>query len=100
MSQLVNFGIFKKSVQSLSTSDITSLVENRIYSNPIFSSASQNQIRLHLEKDSNIITIDINSIKLFSSDEGTSIILHEIGHALSPELKNMEGEYNADNYAC
>jgi hypothetical protein len=37
---------------------------------------------------------------LFSSDEGTAIILHEIGHALNPELKNMEGEYTADNYAC
>ncbi len=100
MSQLANFGIFKKLIQSLSTNDINSLVENRIYFNPIFSPASQNQIRLNLEEGSNIITIDLNSIKLFSSDEGTAIILHEIGHALSPELKNMDGEYNADNYAC
>lgn len=99
MSQLANFGVYKKLIQSLSVNDITSLVENKIYFNPIFSPASQNKLKLDLEKGSNIITIDLNTIKLFSSDEGTAIILHEIGHALNPKLKNMEGEYAADNYA-
>jgi hypothetical protein len=47
-----------------------------------------------------ISSIDINTIKLFSLEEGTAIILHEIGHALNPDLKGMEGEYAADDYAC
>ncbi len=99
MSQLASFGIYKKLILSLSINDITTLVDNRIYFNPIFSPASQNKLNLDLERGANIITIDLNTIKLFSSDEGTAIILHEIGHALNPDLKNIEGEYTADNYA-
>jgi hypothetical protein len=99
MGQLANFGIYKKLIISLYINDINTLVDNRIYFNPIFSPDSQNKLNLNLERGANIITIDLNTIKLFSSDEGTAIILHEIGHALNPELKNIEGEYAADNYA-
>ena len=99
LNQLASFGIYKKLFLLLSINDITTLVENRIYFNPIFSPASQSKLKLDLERGANIITIDLNTIKLFSSDEGTAIILHEIGHALNPELRNMEGEYAADNYA-
>lgn len=35
---------------------------------------------------------------MFTSGEETSIILHEIGHALNPNLKGIEGEFMADNY--
>jgi len=100
ISELANMGVYKKLILSLSANDMTSLVDNEIYFNPIFSPASQNTLKLNLKKGSNIITIDLNTIKLFSSDEGTAIILHEIGHALKPELKNIEGEFAADNYAC
>lgn len=100
ISQLVNMGIYKKLILSLSVNDIKALVDNKIYFNPVFSPASQNKLKLDLENGCNIITIDINTIKLFSSDEGTAIILHEIGHALNPELKNLNGEYAADDYAC
>lgn len=100
ISQLANMGVYKKLILSLSVDDMSALVDNRIYFNPIFSPASQNKLRLDLETGSNIITIDLNTIKLFSSDEGTAIILHEIGHALNPDLKNMDGENAADDYAC
>lgn len=100
ISQLANMGIYRKLILSLSIDDMTALVIHKIYFNPIFSPASQNKLKLDLEKGSNIITIDLNTIKLFSSDEGTAIILHEIGHALNPELKNMDGENAADDYAC
>jgi len=100
ISQLANMGIYKKLILSLSLDDMTDLVENKIYFNPIFSPASQNKLKIDLGKGSNIITIDLNTLKLFSSDEGTAIILHEIGHALRPELKNMDGEYAADDYSC
>ena len=100
ISHLANLGIYKKLILSLSVSDFATLETNKIYFNPIFSPASQNKLNLDLEKGSNIITIDLNTIKLFSSEEGTAIILHEIGHALNPEIKNIEGEYAADSYAC
>lgn len=100
ISQLANLGIYKKLILSLSLSDFATLETNKIYFNPIFSPASQNKLNLDLEKGSNIITIDLNTIKLFSSEEGTAIILHEIGHALNSEIKNIEGEYAADSYAC
>ncbi len=100
ISQLAIMGIYKKLIISLSLTDLDELVKNKIYFNPIFSPASQNKLKKTLDDGSNIITIDLNTIKLFSSDEGTAIILHEIGHALNPELNNINGEYAADDYAC
>ena len=100
ISQLANMGIYKKLIQSLSIEDFNSLIEDKIYFNPIYSPASQNKLKFDLENGSNIISIDLNTIKLFSLDEGVAIILHEIGHALNPELKNIEAEYAADDYAC
>ncbi len=99
MSQLINQGVFKKLVQSLSVNDLENLVDNKIYFNPLFSPASQTELKNDLERGSKIITIDLNTFKLFNSSEGTAIILHEIGHALSPKIKGMEGEFIADGYA-
>ena len=100
ISELAKLGVYKKLILSLSKDDFNTLEASKIYFNPIFSPASQNKLNLDLEKGSNIITIDINTVKLFSSEEGTAIILHEIGHAINPDKKNIEGEYAADNYAC
>ena len=100
ISELAKLGVYKKLILSLSIDDFNTLETNKIYFNPIFSPASQNKLNLDLEKKSNIITIDINTVKLFTSEEGTAIVLHEIGHALNPDKKNIEGEYAADGYAC
>lgn len=100
ISELARLGIYKKLILSLSIDDFNALETNKIYFNPIFSPASQNKLSFGLEKGSNIITIDLNTVKLFSSEEGAAIVLHEIGHALNPDKKNIEGEYAADNYAC
>lgn len=100
ISELAKLGVYKKLILSLSIDDFNILEAYKIYFNPIFSPASQNKLNLDLEKGSNIITIDLNTIELFSSEEGTAIVLHEIGHALNPNKKNIEGEYLADNYAC
>ena len=100
ISELAKLGIYKRLILSLSIVDFNILEANKIYFNPIFSPASQNKLNLDLEKGSNIITIDLNTVKLFSSEEGTAIVLHEIGHALNPDKKNIDGEYVADSYAC
>jgi hypothetical protein len=55
--KLADLGIFKKLVLSLSADDISNLVSNKIFFNPIFSPASCNKINLGLEQGSNIITI-------------------------------------------
>jgi hypothetical protein len=99
ISQLVKIGIYRKLIESLSIEDLQTLVRNKIYFNPLFSPASQTELKYKLDIGTKIITIDINTLKLFTTEEGTAIILHEIGHALNPNLKQMEGEYMADNYA-
>ena len=100
ISELAKLGIYKRLILSLSIDDFNILEDNKIYFNPIFSPASQNKLNLDLEKGSNIITIDLNTVRLFSSEEGTAIVLHEIGHALNPDKKNIDGEYVSDSYAC
>jgi Zn-dependent protease with chaperone function len=99
ISELSNLDIYRKLVLALTESDLETLKENKIFFNPLFSPASQSDLSIDLERGSKIITVDINSLKLFTSDESVAIILHEIGHALNPELKGEDGEFAADDYA-
>lgn len=99
IKKLVDLNIYKKLIQALSEDDINILINNKIFFNPIFSPASQSDLNIDLDCGSKIITIDINTIKKFSSDEGVAIILHEIGHAVNSDKKNETGEFAADDYA-
>lgn len=47
-----------------------------------------------------LINIDHNYFTKLQPKEVIGILLHEIGHAFNPKLKNMEGEYAADEYAA
>lgn len=88
--------IFKNLVLAFTRDDIILLGERCIYFLPMFSPASQSQLKFCLPKYAHIICIDINALDLFSREEATAIILHEIGHTISPEINN---EYDADDYA-
>lgn len=97
--KLAKLNIYKKLIQALTEADINMLKENKIFFNPIFSPASQSDLNIDLERGSKIITIDINTFKKFTSEEGVAIILHEIGHAINSDKKNEVGEFAADDYA-
>jgi len=99
ISQLSNLGIYKKLILALTIRDIEELEVKNVYFNPLFSPASQTDLVINLCKGSKIITVDLNTLKLFSEDEGVAIILHEIGHALNPDKKGENGEFEADDYA-
>jgi hypothetical protein len=97
--KLAKLNIYKELIQALTEADINMLKENKIFFNPIFSPASQSDLNIDLERGSKIITIDINTLKFFTSEEGVAIILHEIGHAVNSDKKNEAGEFAADDYA-
>lgn len=47
-----------------------------------------------------LINIEGVIIKKLLPEEITAILLHEIGHALNPEVSGIEGEFIADNFAA
>lgn len=97
--ELVKLGVFKDLVISLTKEDIEVIITNQILFSPIFSPACQTTIKRMIPECSKIISIDINTMKQFTSQESVAIILHEIGHAMNPEKKGEEGEFIADDYA-
>lgn len=99
LSKLADLGIYKKLILSLEIDDLERLIAENIYFYPFFSPSSQSVLSLELFKGTTIIGIDINSLSLFTIEEGVAIILHEIGHSLNPSLKGENGEYAADDYA-
>jgi len=96
---LAEYLVVKELIYALSDTDLDQIKENSIYFNPVPSPASRSKLNQPLVQGSSIVTIDTNSTSLFSPREVVAIILHEIGHALKPQLTNMEGEYSADDYA-
>lgn len=98
-SVLVKLEIYTKLILALTGSDLEILKEKKVFFNPLFSPASQTNLSINLERGSKIITIDLNTLKLFTSYESVAIILHEIGHALNPDIKGEDGEFVADDYA-
>lgn len=99
IAKLADLGIYKELILALSLEDLTELRQNRVYLNPMFSPASLTELRVELPANSKVISIDINTLKIFTPDEGVAVILHEIGHALNPDKKGEIGEYVADDYA-
>lgn len=97
--KLCNLNVVRNLVLSLSLDDFNLFKDRNIYFYPIFSPASQSSLTINLPTGARIIGVDINVITLFSPEEGAAILLHEIGHALNPSLKGVDGEYAADDYA-
>lgn len=46
-----------------------------------------------------LIIYDIDALNVFTPDEYTAIILHEIGHSFNPEIHGEYGEFAADDFA-
>ncbi len=98
-TQLAKKGIMKLLIDSLSIEDCNLIQANAVYFFVSLSPASQLKVRVLVPIDSNLIFIDGNCFDEFSEFELTSILLHEIGHSLNPDLKSEKGEFNADDYA-
>lgn len=86
-------------INNMTDQDVEAMEKNSVYINPVPSPASQCRISQGLPAASLVITIDTNATKQFSSREMTAMILHEIGQALNPLKRGMDGEFAADDYA-
>lgn len=90
---------YKLLKDSLSDSDIDELIDEKIVFIILVSPASQDILIRDLPKGSKIICFDKNALSSFDPHQITAMLLHEIGHALSPHPKKLDGELNADAYA-
>ncbi|MES2277324.1 MAG: hypothetical protein V4592_14950 [Bacteroidota bacterium] len=98
-NRLANHFVMKELITNLSDEDVTAIEQAQIYFNPVPSPASSSRLNKSLAVGANIVTIDINCIDTFTAREIVAMIMHEIGHAFNPLLRNMPGEFAADEYA-
>jgi hypothetical protein len=91
--------VMKELITNLSDDDVTAIEQAQIYFNPVPSPASSSKLNKVLSSGSHIITIDINCTEYYTTREVVAMILHEIGHAFNPTLRNTPGEFAADYYA-
>jgi hypothetical protein len=81
---------------TLNVDDMEKLVNNSVFINVMFSPASNTFTKLSIPANSALINLDYNSLKDIPIEHSMAILLHEIGHALSP---NDQSEFIADDYA-
>ncbi len=81
---------------TLSIEDMEELVKNNVFINIMFSPGSNSFIKHSMPIDSALINLDYNSLKNIPREHSMAILLHEIGHAMSP---GDPSEFIADNYA-
>lgn len=93
---LSKFNVYPMLLRALSLQD---LVNKGIYFNVVYSPLSVTHNRITDKVPPQIISIDANSLNKFFTEEVVAMLLHEIGHAVSPNIKGEAGEYNTDDYA-
>jgi Cdc6-like AAA superfamily ATPase len=91
--------VMKELITNLSDQDVTDIEQAQIYFNPVPSPAASNRVNKDLPAGAHIVTVDINCIDHYTAREIVAMILHEIGHVFKPSLRDMEGEFAADEYA-
>lgn len=84
---------------SLSIENLQELIDNNVFISIMFSPGTHIKIKHDLPADSGLIVIDYNNLKDLPRNQIVAIIYHEIGHALTPDLKGEESEFAADDYA-
>lgn len=107
-SRMVNFksihyaqqlNIYAETGHALSLEDWQLLQQQNVYINIIFSPGVTSPIEITIPIGSQLISLDYNTLNIFQPRERLSIVLHEIGHALNPQLTGSEAEFIADDYA-
>jgi hypothetical protein len=83
----------------LSVEDWQLLQERNIYFNIVFSPGVVTPAEVDIPNGSQLINLDSNTLFKFEQRQRIAIFLHEIGHALNPNLTGREGEFIADDYA-
>jgi len=91
--------IYKELILCLNDDDFTAIDDNNIYLNVSFSPASISIIKTTIPVGSQIVTFDYNCLLKLPNEERIAVLLHEIGHAFNPTMKNSEGEFAADDFA-
>ena len=91
--------IYKLLGDTLSVEDWNELKVRNIFINVVFSPGVVSPVEKELPRDSQLINIDYNFLIKIPERERVAIILHEIGHAMNPLIKQKEGEFIADDYA-
>ncbi len=86
-------------IQTLNDEDFIAIDNNSILFNCFFSPVSITNVRFKIPVRSKLINIDINFLKRLEADERISILLHELGHAINPEVESQSSEFNADDFA-
>jgi hypothetical protein len=96
---LEGLDIYRLIANALSLDDWYFLTTNNVFISLIFSPGCNSKLNFALPQNSNLITIDYNSLKTMAKQQQVAIILHEIGHAVNPTLTGQDGELAADDYA-
>lgn len=84
---------------ALSEDDWKSLSLNNIFFNVIFSPGVNSPVERNIPSGSKLISLDVNTLIRLPVRQRIAIALHEIGHALNPNLSGRDGEFTADDYA-
>lgn len=91
--------IYAETGHALSLEDWQLLQDRNVYFNLIFSPGVTSPIEITIQARSQLISLDYNTLINFQPRERVAIVLHEIGHALNPQLTGREAEFVADDYA-
>lgn len=84
--------------KSLSDDDVLELEKLKVRFGLVIAPASQISLNVG-EGVINLICFEKHFFRHFTKEETVAVILHEIGHAVNPDLKGDEGEFRADDYA-
>jgi hypothetical protein len=100
-SYLMNNGnVYKMLFDALSLSDVQNMCDHNIFFARTLSPSCTSVLVNTPSVDSlQLIIFECDHFSLFSPQERTAILLHEIGHALNPGLEGDENEFIADNFA-
>lgn len=91
--------IYAEIGHALTLEDWQLLQQSNIFFNIVFSPGVTSPVEINIPINSQLITLDYNSLIRFEPRQRVAILLHEIGHALNPQLTGKEAEFIADDYA-
>jgi hypothetical protein len=100
LKDILTIKSFSVSHLMLTDDEIMSLIElNVVFLASPGPSAAIRLDNIHANGRITVVHFERNMILKLSTEEVIAIILHEIWHALNPDRRGIEAEYEADNFA-
>lgn len=97
---LSTIGVYNRLLELLSEDEIDCLSSIKVIFISTYSPSSTVQIpKINPSDRLTIINFDQNIGNQLDSTEVLAILLHELGHAFNPEVKGIQGEFLADQFA-